>query len=388
MSFLKLARTTLEARGRLFEEYKDVLKDSALGDGERAERLKRLDAAIEEKSAEVRDFTSKAEAEAESRSIDGRLGNLFGGSDGSWGARTVSEGRFILPSAAEYRELRDLSTSVGSGGVAVTPEVYSQFVTSLRKASSFLQAGVNLLPITAGGTLQVPTVTSDGSAGLVAEGSPIPLTDMTLTDSGFKAYKVAQATAITSEVMEDSTPDVRKAVTDALIRSTAAAVDDLFYAGTGTSQPIGVTKIPGVVSTGLSAAITLDNVADEMAAIEAYGGTVTAILADPGTFNVIRKAKASTAGTYHSSPFANQDGPRQVWGASLIPAPRLAAGTVILMDASQVYAGLRRDVNVAYDNSVRFLNDETVARVTSRWAGVGVTDVKAVRVLTKAINGT
>jgi HK97 family phage major capsid protein len=294
----------------------------------------------------------------------------------------------MLPSASEYRGQRDLSTNPASSGVAVTPQVYDQFVVSMRKASSFLSAGINLLPITEGGKLQVPTVTSDGTAGVVAEGSAIPLTDMTVGDSGFTPYKVAQATAITSELLEDSTPDVRKAVTEALVRNTAAAVDDLFYAGTGTNQPIGITKIAGVVSTALSAAITLDNVADEMAAIEAQGGTVTAILADPGTFNVIRKAKASTAGTYHSTPFAVQDGPRQVWGASLIPAPRLAAGTVILMDASQVYAGLRRDVNVAYSDEVKFLEDKTVARVTSRWAGVGVTDVKAVRVLTKAINGT
>jgi HK97 family phage major capsid protein len=388
LSFVKLARTTLEARGRLLEEYKTVLKDSALGEGERAERIKRLDAAIEEKSAEVRDLTAKAEAEAEARSIDGRLGNLFGGSGGSWGAGSGPEARFLLPSASEYRGQRDLSTNPASSGVAVTPQVYDQFVVSMRKASSFLSAGINLLPITEGGKLQVPTVTSDGTAGVVAEGSAIPLTDMTIGDSGFTPYKVAQATAITSELLEDSTPDVRKAVTEALVRNTAAAVDDLFYAGTGTNQPIGITKIPGVVSTALSAAVTLDNVADEMAAIEAQGGTVTAILADPGTFNVIRKAKASTAGTYHSTPFAVQDGPRQVWGASLIPAPRLAAGTVILMDASQVYAGLRRDVNVAYSDEVKFLEDKTVARITSRWAGVGVTDVKAVRVLTKAINGT
>lgn len=388
MSFVQIARKSLEARGRLLEEYKSVLKDSALGEGERSERLKRLDTAIEEKTAEVRDFTAKAEAESEARNIDGRLGNLFGGSGGPWGAGNGPEARFMLPSASEYRSQRDLSTNPASSGVAVTPQVYDQFVVSMRKASSFLAAGVNLLPITEGGKLQVPTVTSDGTAGVVAEGAPIPLTDMTVGDAGFTPYKVAQATAITSELLEDSTPDVRKAVTEALVRNTASAVDDLFYAGTGTNQPIGLTKIPGVVSTALSAAVTLDNIADEMAAIEAQGGTVTAILADPGTFNVVRKAKASTAGTYHSTPFAVQDGPRQVWGASLIPAPRLAAGMVILMDATQVYAGLRRDVNVAYSDEVKFLEDKTVARVTSRWAGVGVTDTKAVRILTKAINGT
>lgn len=76
------------------------------------------------------------------------------------------------------------------------------------------------------------------------------------------------------------------------------------------------------------------------------------------------------------------------WGANLIPALRLAPRTVIVMDATEVYVGLRRDVTIAYSDQVRFESDQVVARVTSRWAGVGLTDTKAVRVLTKAVSGT
>ncbi|MGW9025152.1 phage major capsid protein [Streptomyces sp. NPDC055722] len=307
---MALARKALEARGRIFEEYKSVLADTKITDADKRERLEKLDSAIEAKSEEVRDFTAKAEGETEARKMGIPVfGTGAGGDTSAWGATCESRGQFLIPSGREYTELRDLTTNPASSGVAVTNSVYDQFVTSLRKKSSFLAAGVNLTPITDGGKLQVPVVNSDGSAGVVAEGSPIPVTDMTVVDGGFTAYKVADAKAISSELLEDSSPDVRQAVSDALIRNTAAAVDDFFYSGTGTAQPIGITKIAGVVSTALSAAVTLDNLADEMAAIEAQGGTVTAILTDPGTFNVIRKAKASTAGVYHSTPFMAQDGP-------------------------------------------------------------------------------
>ncbi|MFF3062629.1 phage major capsid protein [Streptomyces sp. NPDC057909] len=388
MSFYDLAKRALEARSGLLTEYKTVAADATISEADKRARLERLSTALDAKGEEVRDFTSKAEAETESRNLGDKLGGLFGGPGASWASSSDTEGRFILPSAAQYYEQRALTTNPGSGGVLVTPEVYNQFLTSMRKRSAFLAAGVNVLPITEGGKLQVPTVTSDGAAGIVAEGSPIPLTDLTIVDSGFTAYKVAQSTPITNELLADSRADVRKGITEALTRTIAAGVDDLFISGTGTNQPIGVTKIAGVVSTALSAAITLDNISDEMTAIEAQGGTVTAILADPATFGVIRKLKASTAGTYHSSPFANQDGPQQVWGANLISAPRLASGTVILMDTSCVYVGLREDVSIAYSDQVKFLEDQVVARVTSRWAGVGLTDVKAVRVLTKTVNGT
>ncbi|AWW40792.1 phage major capsid protein [Streptomyces cadmiisoli] len=77
MSFVNLARKSLEARGRLFEEYKSVLDDTKITDADKRERLERLDAAIEAKTEEVRDFTAKAEAEAEARNLDGKLGKLF-----------------------------------------------------------------------------------------------------------------------------------------------------------------------------------------------------------------------------------------------------------------------------------------------------------------------
>ncbi|MFE5873579.1 phage major capsid protein, partial [Streptomyces roseifaciens] len=245
-------------------------------------------------------------------------------------------------------------------------------------------AGVNVIEMDSG-TLQIPTVTDDGAASVVAEGAAIPLTDMQVADTGFKAHKIARGIKITSELLEDSAADARQAVSDALTRSVATAVDDYFFNGTGVNQPLGILKAPGVVSTPLSAPATLDNIADEMAAIEAYGGTVKSILVDPQTFNAIRKMKASGSGVYHSSPFVATDGPSQAWGAQLIGAPRLPAGTVVLMDPAYIHVGLRRNVMVAYSDQVLFMQDSDAAKITTRWAGVGLADPKAVRVLTKAV---
>ena len=164
------------------------------------------------------------------------------------------------------------------------------------------------------GYMAVPTVTNDGTASIVGEGQPIPQSDLSFADSGFKAYKVAQLVALTSEILEDSAVDIRKATSDALIRNTAATVDNLFYNGTGTGEPMGILNIPSLTTTALTAPVTLDNLADQMTEIESYGGTVTSILADPAAFSIIRKLKSSGSGEYFSSPFVSQDGPQQVWG--------------------------------------------------------------------------
>ncbi|MFG2846062.1 phage major capsid protein [Kitasatospora sp. NPDC048296] len=388
MSFIDLAKRSLEARQRLFKEYKSVDADTSLSASEKRAKLEALKAVIDEKGEEVKDYTAKAEMEAENRRLGNPLAALF--KDGNTGPYEAEErgwatGKgFMLPSEAEYRSI---STLPASAGAAVPPGVFQDFVVSMRQKATFLKGKINLLPMNEG-FMHVPVISGDGSSSVVPEGAQIPVSDLSFGDAGFASYKVAQLAAITSEVLEDAAVDVRKAVSEAMMRNVAATVDSLFYNGTGTNQPMGILKVPGLTSTALTAAVTLDNLADEMAQIEAYGGKVTEIHTDPATYNVIRKLKANTAGLYFSSPFAGTDGPQQVWGADLIPAPHLPAGTIIIMDGNQVYTGLRRQIELQYSFEFFFDTDRLGARVTSRWAGVGVADTRAVRILTKAVNGT
>ncbi|OPC81144.1 hypothetical protein B4N89_09440 [Embleya scabrispora] len=376
------AQAVLETRAGVFAEYTRTQDDTAMGADDKRKRLEALDSRLTELTAEANALVSRAEAEAEQRAMESRVGAILNPNGarsderGGWGGTD-----FRIPSAREYVEARALTTDPASAGLTVPKSVYDKFVVSLRKRSAVLASGVNLIPMDAG-SMVIPVVRDDGAASVVAEGATIPMTDMQLSDAGFRAYKVAKMITITSELLEDSATDFRQSVSDALTRSVGATVDDLFLNGSGVKQPLGLLNTPGVSKRALGAAVTLDDVSDEMAAIEAEGGVPSAILVDPATFNVVRKLKASTAGTYHSSPFVAQDGPRQVWGANLIPAPRLAPGTVIVMDPTQVFTGLRSDVVLAFSDQVLFTEDKTVARVTSRWAGVGLSDIKAVRILT------
>ncbi|MGR6997209.1 phage major capsid protein [Yinghuangia aomiensis] len=151
---------------------------------------------------------------------------------------------------------------------------------------------------------------------------------------------------------------------------------------TGTGQPLGLLNAAGINKRALTAPVSLDDLSDELMAIEAQGGTPTAIVTDPATFGILRKQKASGAGTYHLSPYLQSDSPGSVWGVPLISAPRLPLGTVIAMDARLVFCGIRRDASFAYADL--FDNDVLGCRITTRWAGVEVMDPKAVRVLTGA----
>lgn len=315
----------------------------------------------------------------------GRLSGLFQPS-----ADTESEARnhgrhkgFVAPSWAEYQEARSWTTAPPSAGVIMTTGLFDDLLVTLRKTSAFLKAvpTANVIRMD-NGTLVLPKVTDDGSAAWVAEGAVIPRQDGTLASNTLKAHKLARISVITSEALQDSGVDARQAISAALVRSLSYGLDDALFNGTGTGQPLGVLKASGVVKTALTAAVTLDNLSDEMTAIEAQGGTPTAIVADPATYGILRKAKASGAGTYHLSPYAQSDGPGTLWGVPLVSAPRLAPGTVIVMDGTQVYVGVRRDATVSYQDL--FDTDEIGCRITTRWAGVELLDTKAVRILTGA----
>ncbi|MFI9720804.1 phage major capsid protein [Streptomyces sp. NPDC052396] len=385
MSFIDLAKKSLEARQRLFEEYKSVDADTSLNASEKRTKLEAINSALDERGEEVRDYTEKAERAAEDRKLGNKLAALFkNGTESPYDVEDrgwATGNGFILPSESEYRSI---STLPSSAGAAVPPGVFQDFVISMRQQATFLKGKVNLLPMSEG-YMHVPVVAGDGTSSVVPEGAQIPVSDLSFGDAGFASYKVAQLAAITSEVLQDAAVDVRKAVSDAMMRNVAATVDSLFYNGTGTSQPMGILNVPGLTSSALSASVTLDNIADQMAQIEAYGGKVTEIHTDPATYNLIRKLKANTAGLYFSSPYSGTDGPQQVWGADLIPAPHLPAGTVIVMDGRHVYTGLRREIELQFSWEFFFDTDRLGARVTSRWAGVGVADTRAVRILTKTL---
>ncbi len=146
MTWAELAKKSLEARARLFEEYKSVNADTKMNSTEKRNRQGVLNSALDEKGEEVRDFTAKAEMEAENRKLGRRIPGLYASntSPNDPEEREWSTGNgFILPSAREYQdhiESRDISTLSGSAGVAVPTGVYQDFVVSLRQKSSFPQA--------------------------------------------------------------------------------------------------------------------------------------------------------------------------------------------------------------------------------------------------------
>jgi HK97 family phage major capsid protein len=115
----------------------------------------------------------------------------------------------------------------------------------------------------------------------------------------FTPVKFADLQASSNELIDDSNIDVRNILSTTMVRNLASAIDYGLINGAG-----GTTALKGLLASGsntktaLGVAINLDALFDAYAAIEATGAIPTAILLSPDAAAVIRKSKASTAGTY------------------------------------------------------------------------------------------
>ncbi|MFI6609282.1 phage major capsid protein [Streptomyces sp. NPDC050507] len=226
MSFIDLAKKALESRARLYEEYKSIAADEALSDAERRERLERIDTAITDKGAEVRDFTAKAEQEKEQREAVAKFGALFAPAGEAPQEAPADEMRAILMDVAQgirrdvLLEARapgaNVSAKAGTiaaatfAGNTTSVQFIAQVLESLRERSPFLGI-VETFTTSNGETIRYPVknarpLTTD--VAVLAEGDKIPFTNESFGTYDLGARKYGVGAQLSTELITDSEVDI------------------------------------------------------------------------------------------------------------------------------------------------------------------------------------
>jgi HK97 family phage major capsid protein len=165
-----------------------------------------------------------------------------------------------------------------------------------------------------------------GTAAVVPEGTLKPDAGVTITPVDVAIEKIA-TTARFSDEMADDAPFLLAYLQAELAAAVATRenqeVLDTFAATSGV-----------LTGTG-AAADVVDLVADAIAGQEAISGsTPTAVIANPTTVATIRKAKASTAGTYVLDPLTA--GPTSIHGVRVVSTPATPPGTAWVVSGNGV----------------------------------------------------
>jgi HK97 family phage major capsid protein len=181
----------------------------------------------------------------------------------------------------------------------------------------------------------------NSTAEVVAEGGLKPDAGTAVTSVDLTLEKIATTTKFSDEFADDA-PFLLAHLQAELIAAVITAENvEVLAALTGAS---------GIVTATGTAAAAIDVFADAIAVQEGVNGaSPKAIVVTPATLATIRKAKASTGGSYFLDPVAA--GPSMLHGVPLISTPNVATGTawLILEGAAVIYRRGNVTADIGFD---------------------------------------
>jgi HK97 family phage major capsid protein len=378
MNYKKLAEAALEKRASLISEIRSVNDSTTLSATAKAETVARLNRDISAAEAEARTYVEEGEREAEFRTLAANAGALAAVAHQG---QSGSEWRTLLPSGEEFRVTQTVSVA-GDGGYTAPKGVADEYVNLLRAKS----AVARVLPASSivrflTNEFVLPQISASSSPAKVAEAANYGEGSATFTPLSFTSVKIGEVRWASVELHNDSALDIRRLLSDDMLRSAAAKLDALCIKGVlATDGFTGLTATGNSTTTTLGAGVSpgWDHISDAVGAIEAANGTPSAVLVSTDIYAALRKAKDGD-GTYIGDP--TRAGSATAWGLTLAPSSAVPAKTAIVMDASRTYLGIRDEVRVSIDESARWESDQIGYKVSMRVAGMAVAEASSVQVV-------
>jgi HK97 family phage major capsid protein len=291
-----------------------------------------------------------------------------------------------------FPEKRDLATGSGfpggasgstKGAETVPTTLVANLYEKLFDDSALLATGPTIIRTGSGETIKLPRLSGLGAfanpptSARVAEAGPILESDPTFDQVQLDAYKYAQYTQVTRELVEDSVLDIEALIGQVLGRNIANYLGYDLTLGTGTNQPNGViTLIPGgnkvTGATGkaglpydpAAGAGNFDTLLDVMSKLKAPYRRNAKWLVNDGSMFDLRKLKMN--GQYAWEPNTQGAGtPDSLMGYPVLSDPNIPrfatiAGTgvtAVFGDFSRYYVRLVNDVRIEWSMEFAWVND-------------------------------
>ena len=275
-------------------------------------------------------------------------------------------------------ERRDL---LKSGPANFQPvSFYNQIIETMTETSAVLNAGATLITTATGEDLRVPRSTATGTAGIVAEGDPIPESDPTLGVVTLEAHKYGLLIQVSTEMIEDTTVDLQSYLAREAGTAIGVALGNHLINGTGTGQPKGIIPDatlgqagPTGTATSFGTQATAGQGTDLLNSLygslaEPYTATgSTAFLARNATVTAIRNLKAST-GELVGNAYVNNS-PAPFFVDPSVPAMAANAKSVLVGSFDRYFLRLVNGIRFERSDSAFFANDMVGFRVLLRADG-------------------
>jgi len=296
----------------------------------------------------------------------------------------------------ELPEHRDLVVGTANvGGATVPTTLVETLYQKLFDDSAVLQAGPTVLRTNSGETMKLPRLTSlvltpGGSAftqanAKVAEAGPILEGEPRFDQVQLDAYKYAQYTQVSRELVEDGVLDIEALLGQVLGRNLSNFIGYDLTLGTGTGEPRGVRTVVqsgNKVSTaagGLWDTTDFDKFFDVIGKVKpGYRRNGKWLVNDSSSFS-LRKLKMGSV--YAWEPNLQTAGaPDTFLGYPLLTDPNIpvaasnAGVTALFGDFSAYYVRMVKDVRIEWSMEFAWVNDLLSVKAVMRADGDAIDD--------------
>ncbi|MBO1287610.1 phage major capsid protein [Streptomyces sampsonii] len=354
----------------------------AYADSQRAEKLA-ADIRAAEANGETRGADEKrAELDAHNGERAASLSAMKSPAETRAIGRKASAGDLLYAKLAESRNL----TSTGTAGAFTPAEHSKNFVDLMAPSSVVLSSGVNRVATNAS-EWRTPVVASDFTPAFVGELADLPTGGFAAGLLTVKPMKIATSEMLSSEFVNDSDGVSLNAISKSMLRTLALGFDKQALTGTaGADAFAGIGNTTGIQTLALTAEPTdLAPFAEAFGMLEDVSATPGVVVMNPARWAQLLGLKDTTGRQLLSAGAGSgTDGvSRAILGVPVKVSPYVDANTILVYDASEIYAVIRQDARFETSTDAGFFKDGIGARAIMR-AAIAVPNAAAVVKMTVA----
>lgn len=271
-----------------------------------------------------------------------------------------------------------------SGGFLLPTEMHHELIEKLTQENILRQI---CTVIQTQATHKIDIVSSAPTASWVSEGADIPVTDAEFKKVQLEAYKLAVATKISRELLQDAYYPLEEFLADSFARAISLQEEETFLNGDGQGKPLGL--LPTLAQ---SASSTLQTTGTEISPDDLitliysldrpYRAKACFLLSD-STLAAIRRLKDATQNFLWTPNFGEE--PAKLCGfpiytSAFLPPPSKGNTCVIFGDFSRFIIGNRGEMTFQPLRELFALKDINAYLLTARVDCV-LADTHAIRAL-------
>lgn len=250
--------------------------------------IERIDAELDTKDAEVRAWTERLDREREAEKARAayepflapqqearreasereEIVSFLRGERRSidFDMRAVAREKALLRSGAEGRDVitRDMLVGTSTAGGDTVPTSFVRALYDFLEVFSGVRRYTNIQVITTNGgeSIDLPKVTSHGTAAIVGEGTAVAEADPAVAKTTLGAWRYGQLIQISRELLDDTGVDILGFLARDAGRALGRVTNTDYTTGSGSNKPLGFLVTYATAVTGQNSATGLPSYAN------------------------------------------------------------------------------------------------------------------------------